>query len=81
MDVTAEAPRITLGKPGESCPFCGRPAHETRTMASCAFCGMKIDRDHVPHILLVDPAGATSHFCSIVCMDNFEFLEEAAEDA
>ncbi|OGS51158.1 MAG: hypothetical protein A3K65_00250 [Euryarchaeota archaeon RBG_16_68_12] len=81
MAVIAEAPWVTHGKRGESCPYCGKPAHGSRTMASCAVCGMKIGRDHVPHILLVDPKGATSHFCSIVCMDNFEFLEEAGEDA
>lgn len=62
-------------QPG-SCSYCGTPQRQGPTKAICSVCGMIIAEDHFPHIIRVDPEGGTAHFCSLVCMDNYEYIEE-----
>ena len=63
-----------------SCPYCGTSLRQCPAKAKCSVCGMTITEDHFPHIIRVDPEGGTVHFCSLACMDNYEYIEEGDGD-
>ncbi len=64
----------------DSCPYCGASPHQGPVKAKCSVCGMNITEDHFPHVILVNPGGRVVHFCSLVCMLNYEHLEEGDSD-
>jgi len=65
----------------ESCPYCGSTVSSESARSSCAVCGMAIPHGHWPHILRFDPDSSPVHFCSLTCMENYEALPEATDDA
>lgn len=68
------------GSQSDSCPYCGSSPHQGPAKAKCSVCGMNITEDHFPHIILVDPEEGVIHFCSLVCMFNYEHIEEGDSD-
>ena len=62
-----------------TCAFCGSLEKHAEPIATCAVCVMNIDAGHLPHIVRMDPDRGPAHFCSLACMDNFDFMETESD--
>ncbi len=70
---------MPLASPETDCPFCGEPRRGGPASIACAVCGMRIEPPHFPHIVRIEPRGAGVHFCSISCMDNYDYATEGED--
>lgn len=73
-------PKESAGPQSDSCPYCGTSPRQGSVKAKCSVCGMAITENHFPHIIRVNPGEGVIHFCSLVCMFNYEHIEDGDTD-